>query len=159
MSQTDPPGQAGRLDADLKAIHEALHEAVAAEAQRSAVPLTPQQYSAMELLVTDPDPARGLSLGELAQRMGLAHSTVSGIVDRLARRGLVSRAQAVDDRRVTRIRLTDRVRDWADRDRPSIRHSRLDNALRKLDRTTREGLVDGLTALRQALDATGDEEH
>ena len=36
-------------------------------------------------------PGDGLSVKELSRRMGLSHSTVSGIVDRLERRGLVAR--------------------------------------------------------------------
>jgi DNA-binding MarR family transcriptional regulator len=53
--------------------------------------------------------------------MGLAHSTVSGIAARLERHGLLSRTAQPDDRRYTRLELTEPVRDWLDRDLPAAR--------------------------------------
>jgi len=35
----------------------------------------------------------GMSVKELSQKVGLSHSTVSGIVDRLERKGLAARVQ------------------------------------------------------------------
>ncbi len=43
----------------------------------------------------------------LAARMGLTVPTVSGLVDKLARAGLIERGQRPDDRRVIPLRLTD----------------------------------------------------
>jgi DNA-binding MarR family transcriptional regulator len=54
----------------------------------------------------------GMSLKELSAHLGLAHSTVSGIVDRLQERGLVERRTSETDGRVTRIGVTRRVRDF-----------------------------------------------
>lgn len=44
---------------------------------------------------------------QLAERMGIHVSTLSGIVDRLEERGLVRRTQAADDRRCWDLTLTD----------------------------------------------------
>src|SRR5260221_2189986 len=48
-----------------------------------------------------------LSLKDLSRELGLSHSTVSGIVDRLERRGLARRAVDPADRRGRLIRPTD----------------------------------------------------
>jgi len=47
-----------------------------------------------------------LSLGELSGRMYLHPSTISGVVDRLEKRGYVSRDRDGEDRRVVKVQLT-----------------------------------------------------
>jgi DNA-binding MarR family transcriptional regulator len=54
----------------------------------------------------------GLSLKELSERLGLAHSTVSGIVDRLERRDLLHRRPDANDKRFTRIYADPKVIDY-----------------------------------------------
>jgi len=49
-----------------------------------------------------------LSLGELSKGMYLHPSTVSGVVDRLERKGYVAKGRTEKDRRVVKIRLTPR---------------------------------------------------
>jgi DNA-binding MarR family transcriptional regulator len=46
------------------------------------------------------------TMQELARLLGLDKSSVTGLVDRAERRGLVQRVQALDDRRAVRVRLT-----------------------------------------------------
>jgi DNA-binding MarR family transcriptional regulator len=48
----------------------------------------------------------GLSLGELSKKMYLHPSTVTGVVDRLEKKGYVSRDRAQKDRRVVKVQLT-----------------------------------------------------
>ncbi|WP_077713051.1 MarR family winged helix-turn-helix transcriptional regulator [Desulforamulus ferrireducens] len=48
-----------------------------------------------------------LSVKELSQKVRLSHSTVSGIVDRLERKELVVRRPHQQDRRITKVALTD----------------------------------------------------
>jgi len=50
----------------------------------------------------------GLSLGELSQKMYLHPSTITGVVDRLEKKGYVSRDRNQDDRRVVIVQLTTR---------------------------------------------------
>jgi DNA-binding MarR family transcriptional regulator len=45
-------------------------------------------------------------MNELATHLGLDRSSVSGLIDRAARRGLVRRATSSDDGRAVRVRLT-----------------------------------------------------
>jgi DNA-binding MarR family transcriptional regulator len=49
---------------------------------------------------------RVLTMAELADYLGLERSTVSGLVDRAERRGLVERARHASDGRSTRVQLT-----------------------------------------------------
>jgi DNA-binding MarR family transcriptional regulator len=49
-----------------------------------------------------------LSLSELSERIRAQNSTVTGIIDRMEREGLVVRARSAEDRRVVHIRLTDK---------------------------------------------------
>lgn len=68
--------------------------------------LTPTQLSVVKLLETVGD----LSLSALSERIRANNSTVTGIVDRMERDGLVRRERDARDRRVWMIRLTDRGR-------------------------------------------------
>lgn len=50
---------------------------------------------------------RALALTELAPRMGLSVAAAGRAVDGLVRKGLVSRAEDLDDRRIKRLTVTD----------------------------------------------------
>lgn len=50
-----------------------------------------------------------VTLTELSERVGLAKSTVCGIIDRLESHGAVKRVRVSEDRRIVRISLTDEV--------------------------------------------------
>lgn len=47
-----------------------------------------------------------MKISELSEKMGLSNSTVSGIVDRLEKQGIVERIRSKDDRRVVWVNLT-----------------------------------------------------
>ncbi|MGE0059515.1 MAG: MarR family winged helix-turn-helix transcriptional regulator [Dehalococcoidia bacterium] len=47
------------------------------------------------------------SLGELADELGITGATMSGLIDRLTKRGVVERLPDATDRRVVRVRLTE----------------------------------------------------
>ena len=69
--------QAARMASDLRAIQHALRKPLDAQVARGG--LTPPQTAVMHEVVA----RHGISLKELSKRLSLAHSTVSGIVDRL----------------------------------------------------------------------------
>ena len=71
--------------------------------------LTGPQVTAIKMLEAFGD----LSLTELSARMKAKNSTLTGIIDRMQRDGLVERARSDEDRRVVLIRLTDRGRELA----------------------------------------------
>jgi DNA-binding MarR family transcriptional regulator len=94
----------------------------------------------------------GLSLKELSARLGLAHSTVSGIVDRLERRGFVRREPDARDRRSTMIVPSEAVRTYVKSAAALHRPESLVEALRRASAEDRARILAGLTALRRVLE-------
>ena len=66
--------------------------------------VTGPQLTVVKLLETIGD----LSLSELSDKIRAQNSTVTGIVDRMEREGLAQRVRSTEDRRVVRIRLTEK---------------------------------------------------
>ncbi|HEX3343669.1 MAG TPA: MarR family transcriptional regulator [Polyangiaceae bacterium] len=68
------------------------------------VDLTGPQLTVLKMLEGLGD----LSLSELSERIRAQNSTVTGIIDRMEREALVVRARSTEDRRVVKIRLTEK---------------------------------------------------
>src|SRR5437879_12980455 len=68
-----------------------------------AVDLTMPQFKALVLL----DAHGSMTAGALARSLGVGLSTMTGIVDRIREQGLVTRGEDPDDRRATRVQLTE----------------------------------------------------
>jgi DNA-binding MarR family transcriptional regulator len=68
------------------------------------VDLTGPQLTVLKMLEGLGD----LSLSELSERIRAQNSTVTGIIDRMERESLVVRARSTEDRRVVKIRLTEK---------------------------------------------------
>ena len=85
--------------------------------------------------------------------MGLAHSTVSGIVGRLERQGLVARTPRPDDRRFVDIELAASVRDWLEHEMPDRRHEPLVRALRGATDEEWAAIRNGFVTLERLLAA------
>jgi len=102
----------------------------------------------------------GRPVSEVAQELGLAANTVSTLVSRLVRRGLVVRATDADDRRVGRLSLAPAAQATADAARARRRRV-LADALEALDPAQAEHLragVAALSALAVELERIGREE-
>src|SRR2546423_2716806 len=56
----------------------------------------------------------GATSGQIARKLGVGLSTITGIVDRLADQNLVTRGEDAEDRRITRVRPTPRGRTLVD---------------------------------------------
>jgi DNA-binding MarR family transcriptional regulator len=69
--------------------------------------LTPQRYLLLLLIKGAEDGSEQATISELGQRLHLAQSTVTELVDRAARAGLVSREASPDDGRVVLVQLTE----------------------------------------------------
>jgi DNA-binding MarR family transcriptional regulator len=153
VKQTDPiEADAARITAHLDAIRRVLRDSVWAQARRFSVPLTPPQILVLQHLVDHTrDTGTGLSLSELSARMGLAHSTVSGIVTRLEARNLLRRTTHPQDRRFVRIELTEPVKEWLERDLPAIRLGPVAAAIRTATIQERASILDGLATLERLL--------
>lgn len=149
--------EAIQLAADLDAIARILRQSVWSEARRLPLALTPAQVGLLKVLVdairSDDRPPQ-LSISELSTRLGLAHSTVSGIVTRLEGLNLVTRVESPDDRRFAQITLTGPVSDWVRDQLPALRTEPLSGALEQATLDERRTIVAGLATLRGLLERT-----
>lgn len=102
-----------RLSPDVKAEVDQILEAIiyfTTETRRitkelaKRANLTGPQLTVVKILETIGD----LSLSELSDKIRSQNSTVTGIIDRMEREGLVQRVRSHEDRRVIRIHLTEK---------------------------------------------------
>ncbi|MEH7418576.1 MarR family transcriptional regulator [Neobacillus drentensis] len=82
-------------------INKAYNKLVKHDAERLGI--TPVQLKALYKINYNPN----ISLGELAEKLKLTNSTVSGVIDRLVHGDLVERVIPPGDRRSVSIRLTE----------------------------------------------------
>ncbi len=68
--------------------------------------ITPPQFDA--LLILKSNKGEDLTIGELGERMYLACSTATDLIDRMERNGLVERTRDANDRRVIRLRVLEK---------------------------------------------------
>lgn len=121
---------------------------------RSDYPWEERPMAQMEVLQTLRDTG-AIRLGDLADRLNLAQSTVSALVGRLLNDGLVTRGIDANDRRAAVLELTSAgqtsVAEWDD-----AHQQRLARALESLSQAQRRRIGSALSALAelvQALDA------
>lgn len=103
----------------------------------------------MHVLMQSPD----VSLKELSLKVGLAHSTVSGIINRLERRGLARRTPGEADRRITRIALTETVTEFFRNDPIGLGECPLSVALRRATVGEQASVLEAVRKLRSLLEA------
>jgi DNA-binding MarR family transcriptional regulator len=154
-------GEATGIAASLDTIGRVMRRSAWDEARRLPVALTAPQLLAMQTLVeaAQPRPGAGdpgdggLSMSALSARMGLAHSTTSGIVDRLERLGLVQRVPRPDDRRFTIVQVTGAVTAWVRDKLPARKASPLSAALELATSEERAAIREGVAILERLLTA------
>jgi DNA-binding MarR family transcriptional regulator len=146
--ETNLTGMAQEIEGHMRAIRQILRRPVEAEFARGN--LTGPQRSVMQALFQ----AGGLSLKELSRSVGLAHSTVSGIVDRLQKRGMAERRTNPADGRASTIVVTGMVRDYMRDMYPAIALHPVTAALRRAKPAERTAIVEGLRTLRRVVEAT-----
>ena len=138
----------------LQTIRRILRDAAWGYAQRLRVPLTAPQLGVLQTLVEELRASNGgLSVSELSRRMGLAHSTVSGIVDRLEQRELVRRVPQREDRRFVSVELSRPVQKWLRVELPAARVGPLALAMNKASPRQRKVVLEGLETLHRLLEA------
>jgi DNA-binding MarR family transcriptional regulator len=113
-----------------------------------SVDLTMQQLKALMCVTT----ADGATSGQIARKLGVGLSTVTGIVDRLTEQDLVTRQEDREDRRITRILPTPRARALVD-DLLRYRNEVVTEVLSRLD-VAQLQVVD--TAFQYLLEAVND---
>jgi DNA-binding MarR family transcriptional regulator len=94
----------------------------------------------------------GLSPGEVARRLGLATPTVTRAATRMEATGLLRREPHPSDRRLVRLRLTDRGREL-EKVIDEQTNQLTERALATLTATERESLVRALQEIRRNLSA------
>jgi DNA-binding MarR family transcriptional regulator len=144
--------EAGEVAGRLQSIRQLLRGSILEQARHYPVSLTAPQLLTLELLVDrqrsrQPAP----SLRELAEHLGLAHSTVSGIVDRLEAAGIVMRRARRDDRRYRQVELSARAKKWLARELPRARDRPLTAALARATAGERRSVMQGLRLLQELL--------
>ncbi len=146
--------QAAAIAGLLRSIRALQRDSLVAEAHRYGPGLTGPQLSLLETVVDRlRSGTQSPSVSELSARLGLSHSTVSGIVDRLQEAGILARARCERDRRVTRIVLTGASRRWLESEMPHARERPLSAALAKASAQDRANVLDGLAILERLLQA------
>jgi DNA-binding MarR family transcriptional regulator len=137
---------AERIARDLNAIRRVLRKPLEAELVKNQ--LTVPQVTVLTIVARQP----GITLKELSHEVNLAHSTVSGIVDRLEKRELVERRADSADGRVSRIYPSEQVTGFI-RDRvPVLGAGPLEAALRRAMRVERVAISRALEKLRSLLE-------
>jgi DNA-binding MarR family transcriptional regulator len=137
---------AEEIDVHLKAVRQILRQPVEAEFARGG--LTGPQRSLMHVVVQ----SNGISLKDLSKQMGLAHSTVSGIVDRLEKQGLLARTAYANDARITLISASKVVRRYLRDTLPGLTIHPLVEALRRAKPAERDIILNGLRTLRRVVE-------
>jgi DNA-binding MarR family transcriptional regulator len=140
---------AQQTERQLNIIHRSMRQRLQAEFARGN--LTGPQRLVMSVLV----PTQGLSLKQLSEAVSLAHSTVSGIVDRLEKQGLIERQTHPTDRRITLLLASPPVREFMDTRMPELALHPLLEALGQASPTERRAITQGLNTLAQLLSRTG----
>ncbi len=152
MSSRSTPKQeavhklAQEVDQHLSVIRQRLREPLETEFARGG--LTGPQRMVMQALVR----SEGLSLKQLSAQVSLAHSTVSGIVDRLQARGMVVRSRDEADGRATVIAPSGPVRDFLANRMPELAISPLTEALRRASNSEQATVLRGLRKLRALIE-------
>jgi DNA-binding MarR family transcriptional regulator len=136
--------EAGETLATVRALWKDLLRNPRADAKEHG--MTGPQVTVMECLVK-----RGpMTLTELSRTLGMSHSSASGIIDRLQRRGMLRRTQDATDRRRTSIEVTDAVRRYV-RELDEGPTGRLVRVLKGATPAQRAVISDGLRLLADLL--------
>lgn len=138
---------AAQMERDFSAIRRALRKPLDAEFAKGE--LTMPQKAVMQAVVG----SHGISLKYLSRQLSLAHSTVSGIVDRLEKRGMIERRPDPADGRISQIHPSAEVAAFL-RDRmPVLAAGPLEAALRRTTDAERAMLAGALRRLRELLES------
>jgi len=137
--------QAEQIDRDLNAIRKTLRKPL--DVEESKGQLTIPQKAVMQIVVRN----HGISLKDLSKQVNLAHSTVSGIIDRLTKRGMIERRSDPTDGRIARVYPTRKVQEFISNLLPTLAHGPLEKALQRGTKDDRTSICNALHRLRELL--------
>ena len=92
-----------------------------------------------------------MKISDLSEKMGLSNSTVSGIVDRLEKQGVVERIRSKEDRRVVQVNVTSEFKADA-KSRYEIIERRLDAIMSEATEEEMNKVFEGLEILKKLID-------
>lgn len=102
--------------------------------------ITPPQFNALHTL----DDHGSLTMGELCDHLYLACSTATDLIDRMERNGLIERQRDQNDRRVIRLKITERGHEIIEKV-IEARYEYLSGVLREVSAEERERIVCSLS--------------
>lgn len=129
----------------IRRLHQISVSAFAAEAAAVASDLTPVQYAALTVLRDSP----GIDQATLAGLIAYDRVTISGVVSRLEKRGLLERTVSGSDRRARSLRLSETGLALLDRMEDAVQRAQV----RMLDGLTAAEKATFLELLHKATDA------
>jgi DNA-binding MarR family transcriptional regulator len=139
---------ARQVEQRLTSIRQHLRKPLEAEFARGH--LTGPQRSVMSVIVSAREPMR---IRDVTAAVGLAQSTVSGIVERLVQAGMLVRLDDPSDARASRLAPSPRVRTFLEKRMPQLRLSPLLVALRAGGKRDAEAILAAITRLDELLAA------
>jgi DNA-binding MarR family transcriptional regulator len=139
---------AEQIEQHLAAIRKTIRAPLESEFARGN--LTGPQTSLMAAIVASPS---GLTLKQLAEQLGLAHSTVSVMAARLVEKGLLTRQPHPTDGRATLLVASAPVRNFLRTEMPRLTLSPLLTALDRASDTDRRQILRALKKLRALVES------
>jgi MarR family transcriptional regulator, organic hydroperoxide resistance regulator len=113
----------------------------------NAMNLTGPQGMMMGILSHDGE----MKISDLSEKLGLSNSTVSGIIDRLEKQGLVERTRSLEDRRVVYVNVSTEFRKNSKENFCKIEKT-FEDIMTKATTEEIEIILKGLDALEQIMD-------
>ena len=113
----------------------------------NAMNLTGPQGMMMGILSHDGE----MKISDLSEKLGLSNSTVSGIIDRLEKQGLVERTRSLEDRRVVYVNVSTEFRKNSKENFCKIEKT-FEDIMTKATTEEVEVILKGLDTLEQILD-------
>lgn len=145
-----PPSDARALTDTVARLRRVLRTSIRSDYPWESLPMA--KIEVMQLLA-EIAPAR---IGDLAARLSLSPSTVSGLVGQMITAGLVDRGTDTADRRVAVVELTpagaQQLGQWTE-----AHERRIAAALEKLSPSERSAIVAALPALARLVDELGEQ--
>ena len=141
--------QVEQIERDLAGIRRVLRRPLETEVAKGN--LTLPQTGVMQAVVR----SHGISLKDLSRSVSLAHSTVSGIVDRLEKRGMIERRADESDGRISRIYPTAVVSEFVREQIPALARGPLEAALERATEKERAEIGAAIRRLKELLETIG----
>jgi DNA-binding MarR family transcriptional regulator len=117
----------------------------------NAMNLTGPQGMMMGILSHDGE----MKISDLSEKIGLSNSTVSGIIDRLEKQGLVERTRSQEDRRVVYVKVSADFQKNCKEDFCKIEKT-FETAINKATSEEIDTILKGLSLLEQLMDKQKD---